>query len=280
MKDELRYIGEKIVQNEASIAQNISSIQGEDYTQNLNESGMPFPDRLKYRIEIIRYLGQALYEDLDSVSTKVVDWSKNAAQFAIEYNVSLSDSLRAVAAYRTAIWVVFTEELEQRQFAAITMLDVSKIIDPLIDQISRIYGEVYEEHNKTLMSIAYTALEELSIPVVPIVDGIAIIPIIGEIDTHRAKLLMEISLNEGKRLKLTKIILDLSGVAIIDTMVADQIFRVVKALKLTGIEAIITGIRPEIAQTTVKLGLNFKEIQTHSHLQQALKALGVRQVNI
>jgi rsbT co-antagonist protein RsbR len=92
--------------------------------------------------------------------------------------------------------------LEQRQFAAITMLDVSKIIDLLIDKISRIYGEVYEEHNNKLMRVAYTALEELTVPVVPIVEGIAIIPIIGDIDTHRARLIMDISLNEGERLKL------------------------------------------------------------------------------
>jgi rsbT co-antagonist protein RsbR len=278
MKEELRYIGEKIVQNDAQIAQNIAAIQSENYTQALNESGMPLDERVEFRTEIIRYFGQSLYEDLDSVTKKVITWSRKAAKYAIQFDVSLTDSLRAISTYRTAIWDVFTEELEQKQFAAITMLDVSKIIDPLIDKISSIYGETYEQHSTKLINIAYTALEELSVPVVPIVDGIAVIPLVGEIDTRRAKLIMEISLAEGDRHKLNIMILDLSGVAMIDTLVADQLFQVVKALGLTGIETIITGLRPEIAQTIVKLGLNFSKIRTYSHLQQALHVLGVHYI--
>ncbi|MDP4162513.1 MAG: STAS domain-containing protein [Bacillota bacterium] len=278
MKDELRYIGEKITHNAVSIAQNIAKMQGEDYTQRLNEAGMPYPLRLELRTEIIRFFGQALYENLDSVTENVINWSKKSAELAIHYHVSLSDSLRAVSSYRNVIWDVFTEELVQRQFAAITMLDVSKIIDPLLDLVSRIYGELYENHNNRLMDIAYTALEELSVPVVSIVDGIAVIPIVGEIDTHRAKLIMEISLNEGARLKLQNIILDFSGVPMIDTMIADKIFQVVYALRLTGIEAMITGIRPEIVQTIVNLQLNFGNIKTYSTMQKALKHLGVKLV--
>lgn len=269
MKDELRYIGEKIVQNHRILAQNVISIP------EVEKSGFTRSERFDFRANLIKYFGMALYEDLDVVTPKIMDWGKKTAETAIHYQVSLSDSLRAVANLRHVIWDAFTEELEQKQFAAITMLDVSKIIDPLIDQLFRIFGETYEIHTNDLMKVAYTALEDLSVPVVPIVDGIAVIPIIGEIDTHRARLIMDISLKEGERLKLSKIILDLSGVSMIDTMVADKIFQVVKALKLTGIETIITGIRPELAQTTVKLGLDFKEIQTHSHLQQALKELGV-----
>ncbi|RFU61088.1 STAS domain-containing protein [Bacillus sp. V59.32b] len=269
MKDELRYIGEKVVQNHRTLAQNVISIP------EVEKSDFKLSERVDFRAKLIKYFGQALYEDLDIVTPKITVWGKKTAESAIQYQVSLSDSLRATSNLRHVIWNAFTEELEQKQFAAITMLDVSKIIDPLIDHLFHIFGETYETYNNDLMKIAYTALEDLSVPVVPIVDGIAVIPIIGEIDTHRARLIMDISLNEGARLNLSKIILDLSGVAMIDTMVADKIFQVVKALKLTGVETIITGIRPELAQTTVKLGLDFKDIQTHSHLQQALKKLGV-----
>lgn len=157
------------------------------------------------------------------------------------------------------------------------MLDVSKMLDPLFDKVSSIIGEVYEQHNNRLMKIAYTALEELSVTVVPVAETIAVIPLVGAIDTHRAKLIMDISLNEGARLKLKHIILDVSGVPLIDTMVADQIFHIVNALRLTGIKAMITGIHPEIAQTIVSLGLDFGDIKTRATLQQALKELGFTQ---
>lgn len=278
MKEELRYIGEKIVQNASTIAENIAFIQGANYTRSLDRSGMPLEERMEFRIKIIRYFGQALFEDLNVITNKVVKWSNEAAEFAIQYEVSLSDSLRAISTYRTAIWDIFTEELEQKHFAAITMLDVSKILDPLIDRINGIYGEVFEQHNNRLIKVAYTALDELSVPVVPIVQGIAVIPLIGEIDSRRAKLIMEHSLSKGIKHKLNTIILDLSGVALIDTLVADQLYQIKEAHRLSGIETIITGIRPEIAQTIVNLGLNFSNIRTFSQLQQALHVLGVKRI--
>jgi rsbT co-antagonist protein RsbR len=275
VKEELRYIGEKIVENELLLAKKIDELIDSDYTQSLNKSGAPKTELLEYRGELTRYFGEALYKDRDVIRKKVIDWGKKAATFAIQYDVSLSNSLRAVSFYRTVIWDVFTEELKQKQFAAITMLDVSKIIDPLLDKVFSVMGEVYENKNNELMKIAYTALEELSVPVVPIIEGIAAIPIVGEIDTKRAHLIMEISLNEGARLNLKTIILDVSGVPIIDTMVADQMFKIIKGLRLTGIKAMITGIRPEIAQTIVSLGIDFNEVKTAATMQSALNQLGL-----
>ncbi|MDL5141147.1 STAS domain-containing protein [Bacillus atrophaeus] len=276
MKDELKYIGEKIVQYEKALAQNVAVIEINSLGRRLEEDRQALPG-ITYREQLITYLGQALYQDMQEVTERISEWSKQTGEMFIRLNVSLSESLRAISFYRTVIWNVFTEELEQRKFAAITMLDVSKMLDPLFDKVSSIIGEVYEQHNNRLMKIAYTALEELSVTVVPVAETIAVIPLVGAIDTHRAKLIMDISLNEGARLKLKHIILDVSGVPLIDTMVADQIFHIVNALRLTGIKAMITGIHPEIAQTIVSLGLDFGDIKTRATLQQALKELGFTQ---
>ncbi|MCG8395487.1 STAS domain-containing protein [Bacillus atrophaeus] len=276
MKDELKYIGEKIVQYEKALAQNVADIEINSLGRRLEEDRQVLPG-ITYREQLITYLGQALYQDMQEVTERISEWSKQTGEMFIRLNVSLSESLRAISFYRTVIWNVFTEELEQRKFAAITMLDVSKMLDPLFDKVSSIIGEVYEQHNNRLMKIAYTALEELSVTVVPVAEKIAVIPLVGAIDTHRAKLIMDISLNEGTRLKLKHIILDVSGVPLIDTMVADQIFHIVNALRLTGIKAMITGIHPEIAQTIVSLGLDFGDIKTRATLQQALKELGFTQ---
>ncbi|MCY8521484.1 STAS domain-containing protein [Bacillus atrophaeus] len=276
MKDELKYIGEKIVQYEKALARNVADIEINSLGRRLEEERQALSG-VTYREQLITYLGQALYQDMQEVTERISEWSKQAGEMFIRLNVSLSESLRAISFYRTVIWNVFTEELEQRKFAAITMLDVSKMLDPLFDKVSSIIGEVYEQHNNRLMKIAYTALEELSVTVVPVAETIAVIPLVGAIDTHRAKLIMDISLNEGARLKLKHIILDVSGVPLIDTMVADQIFHIVNALRLTGIKAMITGIHPEIAQTIVSLGLDFGDIKTRATLQQALKELGFTQ---
>ncbi|WP_117161033.1 STAS domain-containing protein [Paraliobacillus sp. X-1268] len=101
-------------------------------------------------------------------------------------------------------------------------------------------------------------------------ESIGFFPLIGAIDNDRAKQLMETALTQGSELKVKYIIFDLSGVPAIDEWVASQIIRFVTALRLIGIEAELSGIRPEIAQKLVGLGIEFKTIQTFSNLQQAI----------
>ena len=278
MKDELLYIGNKIVENHLTLAQRVEGAIAAESKKTELKNNASLVERRKYRSQLMLCFGQALYEDADLISKEVEKWARRTAEIAIQYNISLSNILREVATYRTVIWDVFTEELEQRKFAAITMLDVSKMIDPLIDQVCKVIGEVYEAHNEKLMKVAYTALEELSVPVVPVAEGIAAIPLVGAIDTHRAKLVMEVALGEGTRMNLSHMIIDVSGVPIIDTMVADQLFKVIRALQLTGVRATLTGIRPEIAQTIVNLGIDFDELNPCVNLQEALKNLGFKRI--
>ncbi|WP_153463433.1 MULTISPECIES: STAS domain-containing protein [Sediminibacillus] len=278
MKHELEYIGNKVVNMHQELAEKLERAMDDDYTNSLVNSGMPIEDRTEFRAELIKYLGESLYKESETMLPSVEDWARRVSDFTIRYNVKLSDALRAVSFYRRVIWDAVTRELESRQFAPITMLDVSKIIDPLLDKVSAVIGNVYEEHNDRLMKVAYSALEELSVPVVPVAPGIAAVPIVGEIDTHRAQLITEIVLKEGTDLELDFVILDISGVPMIDTMVSDQIFQILKALSLIGIKAIITGIRPEVAQTIGNLGLDYKGVTTRATLQQALAELGFKQV--
>ena len=278
MKDELLYIGNKIVENHLTLAQRVEGAMAAESKKTELKNNASLVERRKYRSQLMLCFGKVLYEDADLISKEVEKWARRTAEVAIQYNISLSNILREVATYRTVIWDVFTEELEQRKFAAITMLDVSKMIDPLIDQVCKVIGEVYEAHNDKLMKVAYTALEELSVPVVPVAEGIAAIPLVGAIDTHRAKLVMEVALGEGNRMNLSHMIIDVSGVPIIDTMVADQLFKVIRALQLTGVKATLTGIRPEIAQTIVNLGINFDELNPCVNLQEALKNLGFKRI--
>ncbi|WP_059171894.1 STAS domain-containing protein [Bacillus sp. FJAT-27445] len=276
MKDELRYIGEKIIENDHLIAKNVTDILDKNDTFRLPSHEITLERKMGFCAELISYFGEALTGNREPVFTKVENWGKKAAEIAIRYQVSLTDSLRSISFFRTVIWDVFSDELEEKQFAAITMLDVSKIIDPLLDRISSIIGEEFEIHTNRLMDVAYTALEELSVPVVPIVEGIAVVPLVGSIDTRRARLIMDVSLAESTRLNARQIIFDISGVPVIDTMVADQLFQIFNALRLTGVEAVVTGIRPEISQTIVSLGLDFSQIKTRATMRQALSDFGVQ----
>ncbi|MDQ0232547.1 STAS domain-containing protein [Metabacillus malikii] len=271
MKDELKYIGQKIIKNKEILANNVRELQ---------KSLLPIDSIKSQRNEssskLIELLGQSLI-DHQEVSKDIIKWANEEASSLVD-NTSLTTALRSLAYYRTVIWDVFTEELEQQQFAAITMLDVSKIIDPLLDEISAEYGMVFQEHSNKLMKVAYTALEELSVPVVPINKNVAVVPLIGEIDTHRSQLILEVTMEECSKLKLEYLILDVTGVPVIDTMVADNLFKVIYALRLLGVHTIITGIRPEIAQTIISIGVDFKGITTFADLPTALASIDLKVV--
>ncbi|WP_180827237.1 MULTISPECIES: STAS domain-containing protein [Bacillus] len=117
---------------------------------------------------------------------------------------------------------------------------------------------------------AEAKVKMLSIPIIRVSDEIAVISLVGDLDTKRTNDLMEKALQYGASRSLNCMVIDLSGVEFIDTRIAHELLRTVKAIKITGMSVKLTGIRPEIAQTFVKLGVNLNDIQVFSSLHQVL----------
>jgi rsbT co-antagonist protein RsbR len=113
-------------------------------------------------------------------------------------------------------------------------------------------------------------INELSSPVISISNEKGLLPLVGEIDTKRAKMIIDNTLKQCVDKRFEHLCIDLSGVALLDTMVAKQLFQLVQSLKLIGVKTTLSGIRPEIASTSVKLGLSLDEIEIKSSLAQAL----------
>lgn len=277
-KEEFEFIGRKIFENRDKLAIIFSENILKFTTEHFEKFKMPESEYLKYRSQLIGYFGEALYKNQEEVYKSVGKWAREVANQTIRYGVSLTQALRIISLFRLVIWEIFTEELEQNRISCTTMVQIADRFDKLIDSIFKITGEVHEKHNNERMKSAFTELKELSVPVVPIASGIAVLPVIGSIDNDRAKMIMQVSLNEAMRLKLKYFIVDLSGVTIIDSVVANSLFQIVKTLQLVGVEIIITGIRPAIAQTITRIGLDFNITKISSSLEKALLDLGFKQV--
>ncbi|NNJ10454.1 PAS domain S-box protein [Chloroflexales bacterium ZM16-3] len=114
------------------------------------------------------------------------------------------------------------------------------------------------------------ALRELSTPIIPIGEGVVAMPLIGNIDTMRAQLVIETLLEGVAETRARTAILDITGVQVVDTQVANALLRAAQAVRLLGAQVIITGIRPEVAQTLVGLGLDLSGIKTLSTLQSGI----------
>ncbi|NJP06223.1 MAG: PAS domain-containing protein [Chloroflexaceae bacterium] len=114
------------------------------------------------------------------------------------------------------------------------------------------------------------ALRELSTPLIPLSDSVLIMPLVGTIDSQRAQQVMESLLEGAARHQASLVILDITGVSVVDTQVAQAFIQTAQAVKLLGAEVMLTGIQPQIAQTLVHLGVDLSAIQTRGNLQSGI----------
>jgi len=111
---------------------------------------------------------------------------------------------------------------------------------------------------------------DLSVPVLPISTHTLVMPLVGDLDSARLQLVQEQALRALERSSAAHLVIDVTGVPVVDTHVAQGILVVVQAARLLGVQVILVGIRPEVAQTIVSLGIDLRSIQTSSNLQRAL----------
>jgi len=140
----------------------------------------------------------------------------------------------------------------------------------VLDTITSIAKEKIVESNKAIM--------QMSTPVTAIWEGILLLPLVGIIDSQRTQDIMNRTLEKIGEARAKMFVLDISGVATVDTGVANHLIKITQATRLMGCESIISGISPAIAQTLVGLGVNVGEVETTATLrdafEQALERVG------
>ena len=140
----------------------------------------------------------------------------------------------------------------------------------MIDDLGLLTFETYAAAREQVISDQATAVMELSTPVIRIWDGIIAVPLVGTLDSARTQLVMETLLETLVASGADHAVLDITGVPTVDTEVAQHLLKTVGAVRLLGAECIISGIRPQVAQTIVSLGIEFGDIATKATLADAL----------
>ena len=140
----------------------------------------------------------------------------------------------------------------------------------LIDDLGLRTFESYSAAREQIISDQSTAMLELSTPVVRLWENIIAVPLVGTLDSARTQLVMEKLLDELVATGADHAVIDITGVPTVDTEVAQHLLKTVSAARLLGAECIISGIRPQVAQTIVSLGIEFGDIATKASLADAL----------
>jgi rsbT co-antagonist protein RsbR len=149
----------------------------------------------------------------------------------------------------------------------------------MIDDLGLRTFEAYSEAREQIIADQATAMMELSTPVVRLWDGIIAVPLVGTLDSARTQLVMEKLLDTLVATGADHAVIDITGVPTVDTEVAQHLLKTVSAARLLGADCIISGIRPQVAQTIVSLGIEFGDIATKASLADAL-GLALRQAGL
>ena len=116
-------------------------------------------------------------------------------------------------------------------------------------------------------------VRDMSSPVLPVLPGVLVAPLVGAIDDERAVAFEQNILSQVEQQRTRHVIFDITGVPLVDTQVAQILLRTASAVRLLGAQALLVGVRPEVAQTLVALGTRLDNIPTYSNLREAVAVL-------
>ncbi|GIJ08363.1 STAS domain-containing protein [Micromonospora andamanensis] len=226
--------------------------------------------------ELVRQVQELHRALVDALSKGAVDLN---AEDATELRAVLADFSRGQArqgfsATETATGVFALKE------ALLTALDNDQSVatlrdyvafSALVDQMGLFTFETFVRTRESLIADQAEQLLELSTPVVKLWESVVAVPLVGTLDSARAQVVMERLLQTLVDTGSPYAIIDITGVPAVDTQVAQHILKTVVAARLMGADCIISGIRPQIAQTIVALGIEFGDIATKASLADALR---------
>ncbi|WP_164214631.1 RsbT co-antagonist protein RsbRA [Virgibacillus sp. YIM 98842] len=233
----------------------VESLKTENYTSSISDDLFESTNR-----EFVNVIFTSVK---DHGSTKVVEeFSEKIINLGWPLSY-ITDGLQAFRKVTIDYLLKNSDQVDSNYFSEV-LESVDRWVGPLIRQLVNEYSGSWEH----IVSLQRVALQELSAPLIPVMDRITIMPLIGTIDTERAKLIME-NLLEGVITHNAEVVLiDITGVPVVDTMVAHHIIQAAEAVRLIGATCILVGIRPEIAQTIVNLGIDLGKFPTKSSLRK------------
>lgn len=221
----------------------------------------------------VRLVAKSLFQTEEEMQETISAWTSQTSADRIKSQTKLTEVAWNSGVFRRVYWE-YIEKFVKQTDLDITLDDVfnwQRKLNYTLDYVLETFIIYFMEILLNRLSSQATLIKELSAPVITLTDSVGLLPLIGDIDTTRARNLMESTLTQCIDEKINTLILDLSGVVMVDTMVAHQIFKLMDALKLLGVQSVLTGIRPEVAQTAVHLGIDFSGISTGGNLQKVIK---------
>lgn len=211
-------------------------------------------------------------DDQEKVETSLNNWLEHMYQRRIKNDVPLPevimtlDKLRQQVLNAIADLAIQHAEITKEDFAETIRL-ANRAFDKIIGDFTTMYFTQIVEYIESQRSF----IDEISAPIIEIIDGIAILPVIGRVDRERAQHLMESAIKRCNDLSVDSLCLDLSASTTFDTALAEMLFHLSSITKLSGIELVLSGIKPKMAQEMIRVNMDV-DIPAYHSLKEFLKS--------
>jgi rsbT co-antagonist protein RsbR len=223
--------------------------------------------------EFVRALKSALKRD-SSGDISGTDWT-SVRDFLMDFSAK-----RAKDGYTPKETASFVFSLKQPLFAALrsefgkdaaALADEVWIATLLLDELGLLTADAFQKSREDVIMRQQKELLELSTPVVRLWENVLALPLIGTLDSARTQVVMQNLLDAIVQTRSDYAIIDITGVPVVDTLVAQHLLKTVAAARLMGADCLISGIRPQIAQTIIHLGVDLSEVTTKATLADAFE---------
>ncbi|HLQ97339.1 MAG TPA: RsbT co-antagonist protein RsbRA [Candidatus Dormibacteraeota bacterium] len=250
------------IENSDSIVQmwlkEIQKLKEKNYTSSISDDLFEGTNRDFVNVIFISIEDRGSMKAVEEFSEKIINLG-----WPLSY---ITDGLQVFRRVTIDYILTQSDQLDSNYFSKV-LDSVDKWVEPIIRKLVNEYSGSWEN----IVSLQRVALQELSAPLIPVMENITIMPLIGTVDTERAKLIMENLLDGVIRHNSEVVLMDITGVPVVDTMVAHHIIQAAEAVRLVGSTCILVGIRPEIAQTIVTLGIDLTKFPTKSSLKKGFQ---------
>ena len=269
--DSIKRVGQYLINNADSISLEMVKL-------SLDKLEIEFPVELinqsvKANAEFLVLLAESFNESDENAAQELIEWSKKYGEQQASMISQLSALIKPYADNRLTFIKRITKISIDHNLTTENVVAINNRVSYLMDvsMIETIFA--YEAYRDELMKERQLEIDKLSAPIVPIQQGISVLPLIGVIDYPRVQHLLNNVLPGISLIDTEHLIIDFSGILTIDTEVAQHIFTIHNVLKLLGIHVMFTGIRPNLSMAVVQAGIDFTAFKTFGSVKQAIESI-------
>lgn len=268
--DSINKVGQYLIDNANSISREMVELSLEKLQIEISEEHIQ--QFIKANAEFLVLLAESFKDSDEFAAGELKKLSKKYG----EQQASMLSQLSSLLKPHAENHLMFLNSITQISMKfGLSTEDVVKINNRVsylmtVSMVETIYA--YEAYRDGLMNDRQREINEISAPIVPVKEGIAVLPLIGVIDHQRVNHLLNNVLPNIPTLNIEHLIIDFSGILIIDAEVAHHIFTIHNVLQLLGIHVMFTGIRPNLSMAVVQAGIDFSCVNTFGSVKQAIES--------